>query len=357
MGSCWLRVMVLVEKYTHVKRGDFVEPGRDLLDVTYGHDSTYNIAPVYTLNNAHGDRGFVSSHIYPRPDPLAAVLQQIEPATDVQLMRNQQTAALGGISRETLLTEIERLVAQPDESCGWLIEAVGTVLHLRGGSNPAAMHPGLSNLCSNYSNTLVQLCGYMQESMDELARARLSDLNPVEIEALGRLFENGQENPICEQKWPALAAFGRYVEGRFGFMSAVRTGAANQESPGVGGLSLTVRALGSCYSGRPIGAPGGATPAADGHRVQELEWNISLEVDPTTTVAQLKQIIADHEPQFAVCAIRLSVMGVALGFSPSDRVYNQDADKATLAQSGVLNGDVITLGLACAPLAKSKIIQ
>ena len=41
---------------------------------------------------------------------------------------------------------------------------------------------------------------------------------------------------------------------------------------GVGGLSLTVRALGSCYSGRPIGAPGGATPAADGHRVQELEW-------------------------------------------------------------------------------------
>ena len=46
--------MVLVEKYTHVKRGDFVEPGRDLLDVTYGHDSTYNIAPVYTLNNAHG---------------------------------------------------------------------------------------------------------------------------------------------------------------------------------------------------------------------------------------------------------------------------------------------------------------
>ena len=70
-----------------------------------------------------------------------------------------------------------------DESCGWLVEAVGTVLHLRGGSNPAAMHSGvthppplltsqlnvaaaqLSNLCSNYSSTLVQLCAYMHESM------------------------------------------------------------------------------------------------------------------------------------------------------------------------------------------------
>ena len=56
------------------------------------------------------------------------MLQQIEPvdfrtmlwklltclqAADVQLMRNQQTEALGGISRETVLTEIERLVAQP----------------------------------------------------------------------------------------------------------------------------------------------------------------------------------------------------------------------------------------------------
>ena len=70
-----------------------------------------------------------------------------------------------------------------------------------------------------------------------------------------------------------------------------------------------------------------------------------------------QQIIADHEPQFAVSAIRLSMMGVAVGFSRSDRVYNQDDDKATLAQSGIENGDVITLGLACAPLAKSKIIQ
>merc|ERR1711865_513250 len=134
--------------------------------------------------------------------------------------------------------------------------------------------------------------------------------------------------------------------GSFGFITSVRSGLppAVPSAAMCGSLEVSVKAIGSSYTRQPVDCVS--------HRLADHIWDHSFSLDHNATVAELKEMISEIEPLFPVCAMRLSLMGTAVGFCPMDRVYDPHDDQATLAQCGVQSGDQLALGLAIAPLVQ-----
>merc|ERR1711907_469206 len=112
-----------------------------------------------------------------------------------------------GVSREQILTEFEALV-----------EAIGELLHLRGGTN----HLSGLDPSSNYSNTITQLCSQFHESLDQLTEARISDLSDIEVENLAKALSH---DSLASTSYPGLNALGEYLKQSVGSATAKRVGA------------------------------------------------------------------------------------------------------------------------------------
>jgi hypothetical protein len=208
-----------------------------------------------------------------------------------------------------------------------LIEAIGLVLHVRGSHGvPNGVTPG-----SNYSNVLVQLAAYFEESLADLANARVAELVDAEVDELAGRFAHPDFFPQPAEQWPAFTKLASFLHTRMGQMARLRSVGVDAERPKPmyrGGEKPTRRFKvifkwsGGCTLGK----------------VTELT------ISPEDSLYDVKVSLCRCEPSLSLESIRLSVLGSPLGFHERNANYDAAADrKVIVGESGLAAGVEITL--------------
>jgi len=273
-------------------------------------------------------RGHATSAL-PRNDALASVLAmqqgsdlvvglQPEDSAEMQMVAALQPAALQ--NELHALIEANQQSKVGAASLVPLIEAVGFVLHVRGAHHGGHHLTGVV-AGSNYSNTLVQLASFFEESMVALANARVSELVDVEVDELAARLADPAYLPQPASTWPAFTSLALYLNERFGHMVTVRACGVAQNAGKTYKANKPTRNFKVVFKWS-----GGAT----------MGKQTELFVSPSDSVFAMKVALCAAEPSLSVGSMRLHVGGAPLGFNTYGASYDPSVDKRLLiGESGL----------------------